>query len=343
MEPTQPLQSIDSLRIGHAVNCTLRGTPKGRNLACPREQVTGPVAAWPGSLIWREAAVKSKNRVSLGYWDGKRLRGMASARSRPGGKSWEIDCLYLSGKWESIKSWDYSYTELLSLGWYDDFLIEDAGLELLEQLNLALGYRSAERVFLRLPANSPALALARRSGFTPAFSETLLDGYGGPEVSRAAGNAPEGMRPKDSQDDYPLFQLYCASAPAAVRETWGLTFDQWRESREDRAGWFKANGRREWVADIHQGRLAGWLSISRQWVMLDVQLMTHPDHQEPMYRAIEFALAQPGIQRWLTPDYQENVADRLRYRGFRQVAEYTMLVKPVAVPVSLYGTAPVEA
>ena len=74
-----------------------------------------------------------------------------------------------------------------------------------------------------------------------------------------------------------------------------------------------------------------------------MQLMNHPDHPGVLYPALDYALAQPGILRWLIPDYLEPVAERLGNRGFRRLADYTMLVKMVAVPARDYGMAPVEA
>ena len=340
----RPMSTAQTFRITDALRCTWNGAPGGSNLASPREQVVGAAPTWPGGIIWQDAVVKPRNRVSLGYWDGKKLRGMVSARRRSGQKSWEIDRLHLYGSWPSLQYQDYgTFDERWDSGWYEDFSAEDAGLELLEQLNAAIGGHAAQRIYLRLPANSPALPLARRCGFTAGVAETLLEGYGG----NAGGvlpprEGPSGMRPAHGQDEYGLFQLYCASAPAKAREALGLTFDQWQEHREVGASFFKPAGHREWVAD-GPDRLAGWLRITRRWIIADVQTMTHPGYPEALYPALDYALAQPGIQRWLVPDYQKAVADRLCARGFRRVADYTMLVKMVAVPALRYGMAPVEA
>ena len=344
MAPMNRLESVQGFRISDALRCTWNSTPRGPNLACPRERVAGPASTWPGGVIWQDAVVKSKNRVSLGYWDGKKLRGMASVRSSQGRKSWEIDRLYLYGSWPSLEYLDYgSFDERWHLGWYEDFSAEDAGLELLEQLNAAAGCHAAQRIYLRLPSNSPALPVAQRSGFVAGITETLLEGYGG----NAGGvppsrEGPQGMRPVGPPDEYGLFQLYCASAPAKAREVLGLTFDQWQERRDTGSSIFRPAGYREWVAD-GPDRLSGWLRITRRWVIIDVETMTHPDQPEALYLAMDYALAQPGIQRWLVPSYQEAVSARLENRGFRRIAEYTLMVKMVAVPAFRYGMAPVEA
>ena len=341
----KPDSTVQPFRITDALRCTWNSTPGGPNLACPREQVVGAAPVWPGGIIWQDAVLKPRNRVSLCYWEGKKLLGMASARRRPGHKSWEIDRLHLYGSWPSLDYWDYgSFNERWDMGWYeDDLSAEDAGLELLEQLNSAMGYRAAQRIYLRLPSNSPALSIARRSGFTAGVTEKLLEGYGGNDGGiLPPREGPAGMRAVNGPDEYGLFQLYCASAPARAREVLGLTFDQWQEHRETGASLFKPSGHREWVAD-GPDRLAGWLRITRRWIIADVQTMIHPGHPEVLYPALDYALAQPGIQRWLVPSYQEAVADRLCNRGFRQTAEYTLMVKMVAVPAPHYGMAPVEA
>ena len=336
--------AVQPFRIADALRCSWNGLPSGPNLASPREQVAGPAATRPSSIIWQNAVMKSRDRVSFGYWDGKKMWGMVSARSNPGRKSWEIDRLYLYGSWPSLDYLDYGdFRDRWDIGWYEDFSAEDAGLELLEQVIAAIGERAAQRIYLRLPANNPAVTIAQRSGFTAGVTETLLEGYGG----NAGGilppkEGPQGMRPVGPPDEYGLFQLYCASAPVKAREALGLTFDQWQEHRETGGSLFKPAGYREWVAD-GPDRLAGWLRLTRRWVTVEVQTMTHPDHPEALYPAMDYALAQPGIQRWLVPDYQKPVADRLCHRGFRQVAEYTMMVKMVAVPARQYGMAPVEA
>lgn len=339
-----PDSNIQTFRIANALRCTWNGMPRGPNLASPREQVAGPAAAWPGGIIWQHATGTPKHRISLGYWDGKKLQGMASAHSSPVRKSWEIDRLYLYGGWPSLEYQDYgSFSDRWEMGWYEDFSAEDAGLELLEQLIAAIGERAAQRIYLRLPASSPALAIAKRSGFTEGVTEKLLEGYGGNDGGvLLPKEGPQGMRPVSAPDEFGLFQLYCACAPTQAREVLGLTFDQWQEHRETGGSFFKPAGYKEWVAD-GPARLVGWLRMTRQWVIVDVQTMTHPDHPEALFPAMDYALAQPGIQRWLIPSYQETVGTRLENRGFRQIAEFTLMVKMVAVPALRYGMAPVEA
>ena len=358
------MEPLQSFRISDALRCTLLNVPRGSNLACPRESLSGVGLTRRSALLWQNAVLQPKNRVALARWEGIRLGGLVSARTRTGHRAWEIDGFYLPSADFGRPNNGNSHSD--GIGRFDAALLPDAGsLELLEQLILVVGCRSAERVFLRLPSDSPALTLARRSGFMPCFTETLLEGYGGPgfrtTIPAPAISANEGpviqgpviqgqgeLRPRLPQDDYALFQLFCAGTPVAVREALGLTFDQWRDAREPHFGKAPGGRQQEWVAECagqtgRAGRTVGWVGINPRRQAVEAEIMAHPDHPEVLSQLLDFALARPGLQRWLTPNYRENVADRLCRHGFRAVAQYTMLVKLVAVPALRYGMAPMEA
>ena len=213
---------------------------------------------------------------------------------------------------------------------------------------------------MRLAAGSPVLPLARRSGFYPCFNETLLAGYGG--IHSSSGNGisstpaglgqPDGkgsgpgggaaLRPRLPQDSYALFQLFCASTPAAVRDALGLTFDQWQDAREPLFSQRNGSRAREWVAE-HKDRIVGWLGLASHRRATEATVMVHPDCPEQWDMLLDFALSRPGGQRWLIPEYRETAAARLLRQGFREQGQYTMLVKLAAAPARSYGMAPVEA
>ena len=353
MPTVQP--TMQSFRISDALRCTLLNAPRGPNLACPRECLSGESPQRQSALLWKNAVLQPKDRVALARWSGIRLGGLVSARTRSGNRAWEIDGFYLTGRHNGSTT-NYN-------GRPDSPVLSDSdSLELLEQLIVAVGWRFAERVFLRLPVDDPALKLARRSGFFPCFTETLLEGYGGraadpvnnsprPGLADPAipgGSAAAELRPRLPQDEYALFLLFCASAPAKVREALGLTFDQWRDAREPHfgknPGGSRQSGVQDWVIEC-KDRIVGWVGINarRSGVDAEVEVMVHPDYPEALPQLMTVALARPGRQRWLTPDYQETVGLRLHRCGFREVAQYTMLVKLVATPVLCHGMAPVEA
>ena len=92
-----------------------------------------------------------------------RPQGLVSARVRSGRRVWEVDRLYLA----DIRS------PINQRPQYDP--AEAAPLELLEHLIEAAGTRQAERVFLRLPSDSPVVSVAQRTGLFPYYEESLLE------------------------------------------------------------------------------------------------------------------------------------------------------------------------
>ena len=343
----KPMPNAQAFRITDALRCTLLNAPRGPNLACPRPALSSSRSALPGAWLWRNVVLQPRDRVALAHWRGTHLAGLVSARTRAGHRAWEIDGLYLPADTFAGVAPNNGGSTDGDGRFYD---LGEAGadsLTLLEHLLQEVGERSGERVFLRLGSKSPALALAKRSGFVASFNETLLAVPGLAPVNGPA-NLPqesfiqERLRPRLAADNYGVFQLYCASVPVRVRQALGLTFDLWQDAREPDCGRVAAGQQQEWVVD-HSNRIVGWLRIGARGGSSGAEVMAHPDHPDLLFRLVDFALARDPRLRWLVPDYREPVANRLRSRGYRQVAEYTLLVKMVAVPALRYGMAAVEA
>lgn len=357
---------MQSFRISDALRCTLLPPPRGPNLACPRESLAGVFPGRQNALLWKNAVLQPADRVALAQWEGGRLRGLVSARIRCGRRAWEIDGLYFPGRMAAAAADRDGAANRNGAGAtaavHPPVSESDtAALELLEQLIAAIGWRSGERIFLRLAAHCPALPLARRSGFYPCFNETLLAGYGGIVANSSAGKgnsaaaavnghpagnnvAPGGgdLRPRRPADDYALFQLFCASTPVAVRDALGLTFDQWQDAREPLFRPGRGGRAQEWVSE-QQGRIIGWLGLASRRRAAEAMAMANPDYPERLAGLLAAALSRPGGQRWLVPEYRAAIADRLIGQGFREQAQYTMLVKLAAAPARSYGMAAVEA
>ena len=356
------MKLMQSFRISDALRCTLPQPPRGPNLACPRESLAGVMPGRQNALLWKSALWQSADRVALAQWDGWRLNGLVSARIRCGRRAWEIDGLYFPGRaaLSAAAAADNRNGAGLRAIHPPGDESDAAALELLEQLIAAVGWRSGERIFLRLAANCPALPLARRSGFHPCFNETLLAGYGGrinpnPDsggrpvaavkgspAGRDAGSGMGNLRPRQPAEDYALFQLFCASTPVAVRDALGLTFDQWQAAREPLFRQGNGGRAQEWVS-AHKDRITGWLGLAQRRRAVEAMAMVHPDYPEQQAVLLDAALARPGGQRWLIPEYRAAMADRLLGQGFQARAQYTMLVKLAAVPARSYGMAAVEA
>lgn len=337
----KPSSTAKSFRITDALRCTLLNAPGKPNLACPRPALDGDQFPLYGARLWRNAVMQPRNRLALARWQGTRLTGLVSARTRSGPRSWEVDGLYLPATAPEVKGNGHS-----GQSYKLDQVNADA-LALLEDLFQAVGERAGERIFLRLPTDSVTLTLARRCGFIVACNETLVVGPGSPHLNGApretAGTwAASGLRPRAPSDEYGVFQLYGASVPPRVRQAMGLTFDQWRDGREALARGVTPTRQQEWVAE-ESGRIVGWVRLAGRGRTVGAEVLAHPDHPDLLFRMVDFASSRyPGL-RWLVPDYQSPVVDRLKGRGGRQLGEYTMMVKMVAVPALQYGMAPVEA
>ncbi|MDA0264120.1 MAG: hypothetical protein O3A93_13075 [Chloroflexi bacterium] len=316
---------ITSFRISDALRCLLVNAPGGANLAAPTESV---VRCRPlrNSTFWRETLARSTNRVTVGDWNGMELAGLASARVRSGVRAWEVDRLHLQDP--------------------------EQALELLEQVVACAGHRGAERVFLRVTEDSPVLDLARQAGFFPYYEEIHLTGLEWTrhewtdvpaETPKAEPNLSSHMEKplemfncedRTAPDSHGLFQLYCAATPHRVRDGTGVTFEQWRDSREQ-----PQPHRRETVLK-HNGKVVGWRMRELFGSAAAGQMLAHPDHPGVMPNLVQMSCDTPN---WLMPSYQENAAELLRRRDLREAGRYIMLIKTVAVPVRNRGLSYVEA
>jgi hypothetical protein len=317
---------MPAFRISDALRCVLLNTPQGPNLACARGNHSGHSSVQNLSL-WKQALTQRDNRITLAWWNGIHLGGLASARTRAGPTVWEIDHFYLPGEGATPR---HSPPEALG------DVQETAVLEILERLVEVVGQRSAQRVFLRLPSGNPAICPARRSGFFPCFEEIRLEGVGGQAQDRDA-QPPTSFRVRRDEDEFRLFQLFSAATPVMVREALGLTCDQWRDAQEP-----CRTGRQDWLRE-ERGKVLGWLSLMPLRAATEPRVLARPEHPEVLSQMVSLALATPGKQRWLVPNYQPTVVDQLHLRGFQEMGRYTMLIKTVAVPAMRPGMAAVEA
>ena len=305
---------MQTVRISDAVRCFLLNVPKGPNLVCPRESSLS--GQQPNNkVLLKETLASRRGRISLVSWQGLQLSGLASAHALNGHLAWEIDRLFGP---TALKSWDHTCTEFL------EKLVQEAG------------ERFGERVILRLPSDSATVHQARLAGFFPYFEEVLLVG----QVAEAAQNGSDPsqtMGPRLPQDDYNLFQLYCAGTPQQVRSGLGSTFDQWRDAQSP-----SRQGLRELVVRDKE-RITGWLGLRTVDGWQEGQVMYHPDFPGVLPALLAMGLATPGQHKWLIPDYQEMAQELLLRRGLSETARYVVLVKTVAAPVKMPGRAAVEA
>ncbi len=150
------------------------------------------------------------------------------------------------------------------------------------------------------------------------------------------------LRPRSSNDDYRLFELYSAAVPALVRTAEGMTFEEWQESR-DRGSWPQRH--REYVWE-KEGRLVGWLRISAAGGMGCFEVMLHPLEQEGLELLVNSALVSLDSKSPLfgiTSAFQGQLKSLLPRLEFEEVAQYHALVKELALRVREPSLMPMQA
>ena len=336
---------MQTLRTRDVLRCILLNVPKGPNLACPSQCITGNKTA-SNPILWKETLAQRRERVTVASWKGSRLEGLASARIRSGHRAWEIDRLFLAGDAGDVSidgaplSGAPFSNNPISRG--EESPHSNAipspntvALELLEQVARETGRLKAERIFLRLSANSRIFIMARQAGYFPYYEETLLESHV-PVEPQGQATSPENWRELAPEDYYPLFQLYCAATPQPVRTAVGITFDQWRDAQES------TGHRQSWVSKSN-GRVVARLGLSWRGQVMGGEVLAEPGNPGLWAASVEWALNQGGMQRWLVPDYQEMVASLLLSRQFQAVSRYSVMIKTVAAPVAKPGMVTVEA
>jgi len=248
--------------------------------------------------------------------DRGRVRGIVSARNSSSPNAWQIDYLRVKD--------------------------EECGFALLYRLSAAGAEKGAKKVFLRLHSDSPLMDGARRSGFS-CYTKYYLYRYDGAGKLGTAETPPTyHLRPRSSADDYRLFELYNATVPAPVRTAEGLTFAEWRESR-DRSSWQEHH--QEFVLQKEES-LAGWLRISTAGGSGRFEAMFHPAEEEGLQHLVNWGLVRLDGKPPLfciVSAFQEQLKRLLEGLGFEEAAEYCALVKELALRVRDPSFMPVQA
>lgn len=329
---------MQTLRARDVLRCILQNVPKGPNLACPSQCLTGdkPVS---NPILWKETLAQRRERVTVASWDGPRLAGLASARIRSGQRAWEVDRLFLACDAGDLLTGvePFSSAPINRKGHVQQTNANPnlVALELLEQIDRETGHLRAERIFLRVSTKSRIFLLARQAGFFPYYEENLLESST-PLEPQTGAMITENWSEAAPEDAFSLFQLYCAATPQSVRAAVGMSFDQWQDSQEP------LGHRQTWISKM-DGKVLARSSLSRCGQVKVGGVLAHPDNPELWEKAVDWALSQGRKHRWLVPDYQEMVSRLLLRRQFRLVSSYSVMIKTVAVPVARPGIVAVEA
>ena len=238
--------------------------------------------------------LEKRRRTVIHFYNG-RIRSLVSARRRSGPRVWEIDCL----------------------------LLEEGGgdicFHLLEKLSAVGGSIGIEKVFLRLPANSPLIEATKQAGFSHYLAEFLYHSEGrGTEGTPA----PNIIRSKLPEDQYALFQLYSAAVPIAVRSIEGMTFQEWQETKDQSSG-------KEFVYE-KDGRVSGWLRIIVHKGTGYFEIMAHPLEEDKLGLLMNCSLAPLADKSPLlcmALEFQGQLRQLLVKEGFEEIAEYSTFVK----------------
>jgi hypothetical protein len=236
---------------------------------------------------------------------GKRLNGLVSARRRGTRQAWEIDCL--------IETTD----------------TQDGILGLLECATTEAGRNQAEKLFLRLNADSDLLEAVRRAGFVPYLEELLLVG----EVAPTQSPPALALRPISRQDAYPLFRLYNAVTPEPARRYEAVTYAEWQAAQE-----------RDWLKHATQlvlereGRLSGWVAAAQLGQGLSVDLLLEPAEVDQAPALVAEACRQAGARGHtfiLLPEAAGALIGRLGAAGFEEVDRFVRLACRTVQPARL--------
>ena len=233
-----------------------------------------------------------------------RVRAAAGLRPRSGRRSWEVSRLYAAPGSEA------------------------AVTRLLERASSARALGGAERVFLRVAADSDIVSAARRAGFFPCYRETLYRGR--PAVSKSGKglfDAESHSVRRRARHDHALFRIYNETTPLRARQLVGMTMEQWKDSRE------RAAGRARERTLESEGAAIGWLRTSARFGTGRVEMTLRPDYLALTPDILDYALASLSKARSvvvLAPDYVPLLGGALGERGFRAEGELAVLAKSVA-------------
>jgi hypothetical protein len=246
-------------------------------------------------------ALLSRRALAWASIRGGRDASIVAARPRSGLQSWEISLIL-------TESEDEDFANLLNL------------------VCQAAARSGAERIFLRLLQTDPLTDVALQRGFVPCGRELLFSTSRHPRTPSGQGVSPRRRRPND---DYDLFRLYNASAPAVARFVSGMTFDQWQASQERHRG-----SHREFVHEI-DGQIRGWLHTVQRFGSSQLQVSMHPEEETSAAALVEFGLMQLGRAETvccLVPEYQVVLQRWLAQRDFNITSEYGTLVRSMVAP-----------
>ncbi len=240
---------------------------------------------------WLSFATGKHTWVSV---HGATIRGLVSARRRAKRTAWEVDCLINADEDRSITR------------------------SLLERMVVDVARQGAERIFLRVAADSCLVEIARSTGFFAYARETLY---------RADNPSPPQdpglpLRPASRADALGIYQLYNAVTPANVRAIEGLTYREWQAAREP---W---GGNPSDLVLEEDGVITGWLRLLRGNEGR-FALLVHPQRRDvdAFMRTALARLKNSQTVICLASSQDDSLSGHLLRLGFSPLADYTAMAK----------------
>lgn len=284
------------------------------NAALTRDRIGTDASAHPLETAleqWFSFATGRHTWISI---KGATLRGLASARRRGSKAVWEVDCL-------------------IDAAHDDDSVLSG----LLDQVVTDAARGGAEKIFLRVQADSPVVKTAVRSGFSPYLNERLFAAQA-PKTADSPADQHK-LRRWSRSDAYPTFRLYNRWAPETVRRVEAATFREWQHARERVS---PKRGMQQRVIELN-GQVAGWLRTAADGEIGRFDLMADPADADLLEALIDGALERLSEQSalfTLVPQFATSLSRRLAERGFSDAGEFAVLARRTTKPVELPQLAP---
>ncbi len=282
---------------GQGETCTLTGALRGGPGGFPTVKYAS-IALSPRA--WQNCWVEARRG---------RIDGVLRAGPRSGPQAWEVGELYLRN----------SKTEL--------------ALDLLEQIAIPAGGAGAQRIFVRVPANSAVYDDARKAGYATIYRETVYHCDAASTALTRLGIPDHSiqLRPRAKTDDVALFRMHNLTTPVVVRMKSGQTSQDWLAGSE-RLG-RKAT---EWVLDLPTGEIGAHIqrNSTRSVRMFNLNWATDAGAELPGLVAAALAGGKDVQAATAVPDFRPALAHLLATIGFTEQAQYEVMVKPLAQTVT---------
>jgi len=283
-----------------------------------QEYVGGP-EAWNCNMALRKAVVGQLLPLggSWHHWiaiEDRRLVGLIIARNRNSSQVWQISHLLVSHE-----------------------AGDDLTRELFNQITADAYRHGIERLFLRLPLDSPIQQIAVEQGFQPYIAERLYQWSPFKDnLIVEHQNITGTWRSRTKQDNWSVFQLYSAVAPAIVRQAEGLAYAEWLQSRE------RKNGIQDkvWEKD---GIIQGWARAKSCGNGVMFEFLSNPGDVSAIMPFIQSVVRGKQPVFVLTYSYQAHIQSLLESEGSIPVADNSLFLKRLLVRVTQTRLAPMRA